>query len=711
MENYEAHSAMILKVGLINSQITNTFQNLLNEHILPSIKIFPDFSLETIDNSNTDITLIFTQCNFIFCITTLNDLSITVELLASLNINPKTYVFIVIDGCDNMEFDDDEDLIFADREDNTKFQKFKKQLSAANIVNDKMLYIFKISVPMCNIWKQIQDDGSIVNLSESQIDTLAPTIIRRSSKMSISDKKREIKIMLKKKINVEDKLKEYGYSGTLTELSNLFKIVNQKKLVMGNYLNIFHKVAIDIECKYIGIVDTILNEIYAIKFLNSGMLDDLIDQINVDFFDKIKIFCELHNKNLSCGTNDAHKYHTFLTTTLKIVVSHDLPNIIEYLNNEIGLVNTIIVDFYKKEVENITDLNKMASVLEIFASKDTNNFTALFDKIKTHPSIMQSYIEKMDQWIVFIDKCLELSIPRESVIRLIEEIIISKINYHNGISQPTNKLFIIYPQCLQIFLQSHLNVHFIFQKLYMYSSYVIKYHGRNNMAEYIKNLTIEQFNSLLVLENKLLELCYDVTRKKNKLKNMDTLESFDNTYKQKKIPKITNQEATDKIKSETKVTEKIKPDTKVTEKIKPETKVTEKIRSEAKVIEKVKPEAKVTEKVKPETKVTDKSKIPATDRNKATDKIKPDSKIPATDRIKSKVVSSDSSSTESSQSSTSSESESSASDKKVVKKNKAITSSSESSVSDKKPVKKNKASTSSSESSGYKKPVTTTKKK
>ena len=64
---------------------------------------------------------------------------------------------------------------------------------------------------------------------------------------------------------------------------------------------------------------------------------------------------------------------------------------------------------------------------------------------------------------------------------------------------------IMYPYCLQTFLIKNLSVHFVFEKLYMMLSCNIRYSGRN-IPEAIQKLTLEKYNSLLVLENKLLEL-------------------------------------------------------------------------------------------------------------------------------------------------------------------------------------------------------------
>jgi len=82
---------------------------------------------------------------------------------------------------------------------------------------------------------------------------------------------------------------------------------------------------------------------------------------------------------------------------------------------------------------------------------------------------MQENIEKMHKWVIFVDTYMTFGISKDRIIKLI---LYSSTNNNR-------KLTVIYPQCLQIFLLSNLNRHFVFKKLYMTVSHNLRYSWKN----------------------------------------------------------------------------------------------------------------------------------------------------------------------------------------------------------------------------------------
>jgi hypothetical protein len=511
---YELNSAKILKIGIIGTESVDLFHNLLSDSVLQSIKICQNFTLQTIMIENNTTSFSYNNFNFIFYLTSFdklkdNDLLENIKKISFSLIDSRNHFFIVLNGCDNMEIDDDGDLVFSDHDDHLLYRNFYEKIS--QIMGEKIFHLCKISVNMSNIWKIIMNDSSIVNLTEEQINILAPTLVKKTTKMSLVDKKREIKIALKK-INIDDKLIETGYTEFYDSVVQYFKILHQKKMVCQNYLFAFDKVIVSPNNIDIDNINNLLKEIYDIYFFKTEMHDDLIDKVDVILFTKLKQFYDKYKNNIALETNQAgslvvYTYHKCLKAFMDIAKEYNLANIMEITKLEIDKVNNLIIDYHKKEFEKVTDLEKISSLLEIFANQDKNNVIGLFEKIKAHPKIMHENIEKMDKWVYFVDKCLKIGIPKDSIIHLLEEIILSKITFYSDISKTNNKdISVIYPQCLHAFLLSNINKNFVFKKLYMFISYSIRYSGRN-IVDFIKNLKPEQYQNLLTLENKLLELC------------------------------------------------------------------------------------------------------------------------------------------------------------------------------------------------------------
>ncbi len=555
---YELESSKILKIGVLGNGKNDSFHNFLNETVLSLCKICGNFVLKT-DLIVEDDTNKYNEYNFLFYVTTFEKIKddstfSAIKKISCDLINPRNHLFVIIDDCTDMEIDDDGDLVFSDDDDETIYQKFDDKLS--EIIDDALFHSCRISSDMAKIWRKINDDSSIVNLSEEQINLLAPCLIKKPSKMSITDKKREIKIALKK-ITIDDKIAETGYTDFYENVSQYFKLLYQKKIVCQNYLFNFNKINITLEDIDMTNINNLLREIYGITYLKTEMHDDLIEKIDGILLSRLKQFC-IKCKNyvqIDPKTSqyvDAYAYHKFLVQIMDIAKGYNLSNIMEITKEEIIAVNNLITEYHKKEMERVTDLEKISSYLEIFATKDKMNLHSLFEKIRTHPKIIQENMENVDKWLIFIDKCLKIGVQRESVLRLIEEIIVSKISHYNEVSRINNKeLSAIYPLCLQIFLLSNINRGFIFKRLYMYASYSIRYSGRN-ISELIRNIKEEHYQSMLKLENKLLDLCSSSFEEQSQpinLSEVDIVETFNENILSTKNSKITSEKKMTKPKS------------------------------------------------------------------------------------------------------------------------------------------------------------------
>ena len=172
--------------------------------------------------------------------------------------------------------------------------------------------------------------------------------------------------------------------------------------------------------------------------------------------------------------------------------------------------------------------------MEIFSDSGDDSFMILFNKIGENTKIMEENMNHMDRWINFIDRCAKIGIPKQSILGLIEKVIISKITYYCDASKiQRSGLSIIYPYCLHTFLLANLNKHFIFRKLSMITSYHMRYSGRNIM-ETIYNLTNDEFDSLLTLEChlvKLIDMKFEEYSQKVDIENIRIVETFNASAK------------------------------------------------------------------------------------------------------------------------------------------------------------------------------------
>lgn len=221
---YQKKNATILRIGVVSC--TKSFDILLKNHILESVKIFKHFNFETVilDHAYDGN---YTEFNYLFYLTTISDIDPTnrtnvvshIKKVSNNLSHPINHVFIIVDNCDNLEFDDDGDLVFSNDNENEWFCDFDKEL---NFIKEELFDLCKISSEMALIWRLISEEHSIVNLTDSQIETLSSILLKKSSKLSINDKKREIKSIIKKWTS---KIK-YQNQDILKHLIRLVSILN-----------------------------------------------------------------------------------------------------------------------------------------------------------------------------------------------------------------------------------------------------------------------------------------------------------------------------------------------------------------------------------------------------------------------------------------------------------------------------------------------------
>jgi len=505
---YTPHSAEKIRIGIIGDVDTNEFNEFINEYIFDDIKICKNFSLETVILTDDMIVSdIFHDYNFVFYVTCMKHINHknTINFVRNVSVSlvdPRNHLFVVITKCDDMKIDEDGDLVYSNDGDTSQFNQLHKTISG--FIDSKSFHIFKLDLPLARIYSKIINDSSIVNLLTDEINDLSKKLLSNSDKISSGDKKRELKTVLRK-LTLEDELSKTGCTEITETIKTQFKLVNQKKIVCQNYLYYFNA----IDMYDIAHVKTFLSEIHDITYLKQSMFDELTSMIHALLDTKIKTICEMHKGHIAFDSKpdiEPYKYYVSITAFLDIANEYDLQSI-KLLNHEIDETNKLIINHHNKEIEKLTDLDKIYSLLVIFATKNHATMMGLFEKLSGHSRLMVENMECMPKWITFIDKCKELGVSSDKLINLMEQIIVAKIAFYCDTSKINkNDLSIIYPHCLHIYLLSNLNKHFVFQKLCMMTFYHMRYSGRNILG-LIQNLTHDEYDVLLALERKLIELC------------------------------------------------------------------------------------------------------------------------------------------------------------------------------------------------------------
>ena len=120
------------------------------------------------------------------------------------------------------------------------------------------------------------------------------------------------------------------------------------------------------------------------------------------------------------------------------------------------------------------------------------------------------------------------------MISLMEDVILHKLSYYSDLSRANKSdITTIYPQCLYAFLLANLNKHFVFVKLSIYVSYGLRYSGRN-IDTLIRHLSQDQYQSLLMLETKLVTVCEltaDISSNLARVSEINIVETYNESEK------------------------------------------------------------------------------------------------------------------------------------------------------------------------------------
>src|ERR1700733_2323915 len=317
--------------------------------------------------------------NFIFYILDIHDIISHVseiKLISSNLIDPRNHIFIISDGCSDIYLDDEDDLIYNDDIINDNFVNFDNSLSSIGIP-DKLFHLSKISSIHSKILCKIsKDNGSIINLNEMEINILALKLLKKN-KLSLSEKMRQIRSIFKE-IDLNNKLKEMGFIDIKQILEQYFKLGYQKKIIYHNYLYEIEKLHLSTKFDDVKNIEFILTDIHAISVFKKEMLDKLICESSFIIKEKLLKYLDVCKKMIVVSVSqgrilnsiDPHNFHKFLSDMLEITTKFELSELSLITQKEIDTINKIIIDHHSKEMEKITDLNKIQSILKIFASKD-----------------------------------------------------------------------------------------------------------------------------------------------------------------------------------------------------------------------------------------------------------------------------------------------------------------------------------------------------
>jgi hypothetical protein len=453
-----------IRIGISGNNI-DIFSNFLDYLTVNTDKIAPIVKYTDCDD--------YSFCNIVFYYTNLTEFKkeISDKIISSLK--ERHLFIIVLDDCERIP------------------DELSKYI--ANIENCKAK-ICRINISHAEIWKKI-DDNKFDFMSTKELNLLASIIFRKSKLSKIVYLRREIKEYLSN-IDVEKKLDECGYYELSGLMDSFLKKRNQKKFIAENYLNCFIQIDILSKIKYLK---EVIDEIYEIDYLKKADHSALKTKINKIFLNKLQT---LFNSVTEYDLN----YLNILNQIENITKKYSMKDISKSVFAEISNASKIFIEKYSNKISSITDFSSAIDFLETFPQKEI--ISQVFIQIICCSKIIQENITKTTEWIEFIDKCKNLEISRFSFEILMEKLIMAKINFNNALTSNRNyDISIVYPYCLQVFLLENLDKNFVFKKLYIYLMYAIKYSGKN-VNEYIQNLAKNDFDSLLIIENKIFDLIF-----------------------------------------------------------------------------------------------------------------------------------------------------------------------------------------------------------
>ena len=400
-------------------------------------------------------------------------------------------IIFMIDGCDDVSLDD-EDIVFNDTEIASKLSE----------IND----IITFSSSHLLLLDRYQDEKTITNMSDREINLLSTMLKLKTMKMEKAEKYR----LIEKKMKVTDLssyMTMFGGDSIISDVLQHFKITQQKIKVTDNYLKSFASVILSSSN-----VDEIINlhrEILELKLLKDDMAIVFNTEINNIMLKKIKFFINDNKNKIQfdskvTNTLDPHQYFEILNKFA--MINKEINSLVE---PELESVNKQIVVHYNNKMKEITQLSKICDLLEINSKNKSIDISNLMLEILSNTKIYEANISNTKGWNDLVDKLFQLKITERNILQIVEKIVKGKINYYctmDSVKLNPNKTYhYIYPQCLSMFLSEHLNNGFIFKKLYIYLTQAIKYTARG-LDDFINNLTEEQYNELVEFEHRIIEL-------------------------------------------------------------------------------------------------------------------------------------------------------------------------------------------------------------
>lgn len=329
-----------LKVGIISNDYSDT-ELFLKNYLFDSIKISKNFELEIKEIISDD----YTNYNYIFYKTNISEFEDgkiiqKLEPILSKLSSPLNHLFIMVDNCHDLEFDDDGDLIFKEESHNDIFY------DAIKIISDKYgenIYdICKLSTRDIIIYKTIIVDGTILNLSDDQINILSSKYIKSTSKLSPNELRKQIKVILKK-IDLDDKLSETGYNELKEITRPKFKFVQQKKVVYQNYLYFLDVLKIESNEDF-EIINNFLVQIKTISFMKDEMFNKLKNEVDIILQNKFKMYISgLEKENYKF----AQKYQKLFGIIKNNI--NEYPKTLEIIQSLFCKMDKIIIENQKRK--------------------------------------------------------------------------------------------------------------------------------------------------------------------------------------------------------------------------------------------------------------------------------------------------------------------------------------------------------------------------
>lgn len=498
------YNNITIGIESVNQSKKNNHSYFFDTYIKPRITLAKNINLEIKNVTETDrftVDYLF----YIFDLEQIDQIEKNIENIGSARGNTYyTTIFFMVDDCSDVTLDD-EDIIFNDA---VIEKKITSMTELIGFMEDVQFVTF--SSKHLLLIDQFEDEKTIINMSDKEINILATMLDLRTSKLEKAEKYK----MVEKKIrsaNLSNYMTKYGSDKIDTYIMQYFKIITQKNKVKDHYLRAFQSMMLTPSN-----IDEILNlyqEIMDLKLLKEGPTTILHRETNLILSKKINLFIEQYKSKVTfdskvTNTIDPHDYSNILDRLQKISSIDNITH--KLLVTELETINKQIVTYYNNQMKTITDLHKISNLIGINSKNKTVDIVALLLEILTNEKIFSDNISNTKGWNHLVDKLIELNISKQNILQIVEKIICGKIAYYSNLvgqvtKQPNRTYHWLYLQCLGVFLLSNLNKGFIYKKLHIYLSNAAKFISRG-MDELINNLSEEQYYELISFETRLLEL-------------------------------------------------------------------------------------------------------------------------------------------------------------------------------------------------------------